>query len=259
MNRINKLFQEKKENILSVYFTAGYPEFTDTIPILLELEKNGVDMVEIGIPFSDPVADGPVIQASSHMALEKGMSLKALFNQLENVRNFTEIPIILMGYMNPVFRMGIEVFIENCKKVGVDGLILPDFPPEEYKSKYLSLFEQNAIHNILLITPQTPDERIRELDQLSNGFVYIVSSYATTGNNGQFSPGQLSYFNRIQKMKLKNPGMIGFGISNSQNFNTICQYAAGGIVGSAFIRSLEGKSSLDKRIKQFIRDFNRQS
>jgi tryptophan synthase alpha chain len=259
MNRINRLFEKKKENVLSVYFTAGYPEFTDTIPILLELEKNGVDMVEIGIPFSDPVADGPVIQASSQKALEKGMSLKDLFIQLENFRNFSEMPIVLMGYMNPVFRMGMENFVENCKRVGVDGVIIPDFPPEEYQKKYRTLFAENDIHNILLITPQTPQERIRELDQLSGGFVYIVSSYATTGTNDQFSREQLNYFRRIKQMKLKNPGMIGFGISNSSNFTTVCEHAAGGIIGSAFIRSLEGKSTLDKKIKIFIKEFNRQS
>lgn len=259
MNRIDQLFAEKKENILSVYFTAGYPSFPDTVTILLELEKKGVDMVEIGIPFSDPVADGPVIQASSQKALENGMSLKALFNQLDNIRQFSRIPIVLMGYMNPVFRMGMENFILQCKKVGVDGVILPDFPTEEFQDKYIKLFREHGIHNILLVTPQTSDERIRDLDKISRGFLYIVSSYATTGSRDHFSPDQLNYFQRINHMKLQNPGIIGFGISSAENFKTACNYAAGGIVGSAFINSLDGEASLEEKINRFVDELNHQS
>src|SRR5664279_44671 len=210
-NRINKLFQEKKEGILSVYFTAGYPNLDDTIPMIKALQANSVDLIEIGMPFSDPVADGPVIQHSSLIALQNGMSVSKLFEQLKNIRQSVEIPLILMGYINPVLQYGVEAFCQKCNETGIDGLIIPDLPLTVYEEEFKSIFEAHNLHNIFLITPQTSDERIRTIDQASTGFIYMVSSNATTGANASVTNFQNSYFERVNSLSLKNQRLIGFG------------------------------------------------
>jgi tryptophan synthase alpha chain len=251
-NRINKLFQEKKERILSVYFTAGYPELNDTTTIIQELVKNGVDLIEIGMPFSDPVADGPVIQHSSLVSLNNGMSVRKLFEQLQDIRETVDIPLILMGYLNPVLQYGMEAFCAKCNEIGIDGLILPDLPPSVYEEDYKAIFEANNLHNIFLITPQTPEERLLEIDEASTGFIYMVSSNATTGAKSSVSNFQKQYFERINSMALKNPRMIGFGISNAETFANACQYASGAIIGSAFVNALKGSESLAQKVSDFI-------
>jgi tryptophan synthase alpha chain len=239
MNRIEKLFKNRNQKILSVYFTAGYPQLDDTLSIICELDKAGVDMIEIGMPFSDPVADGQVIQQSSEKALLNGMTIKLLFKQIARVREITDIPLILMGYINPVFKFGMEKFLLKCQKTGIDGTIIPDLPVEEYLP-YRTLFEKYGIRNIFLISPQTPVERINYLDSVSKGFLYMVSTAATTGAIGNFDDSQLHYFNSVNILKLKSPRMIGFGISNKPTFIQASNYANGAIIGSAFIRALDG-------------------
>lgn len=253
MNRINKLFQEKKEQILSVYFTAGYPKLDDTVPVIQELVKSGVDLIEIGMPFSDPVADGPVIQGSSLVALKNGMSVHKLFEQLENIRKSVDIPLILMGYINPVIQYGVEAFCQKCGKIGIDGLIIPDLPLSVYEEEYKSIFEANNLHNIFLITPQTSDERLRRIDEASSGFIYMVSSNSTTGAKEVVTDLQNSYFERISKFGLKNPCLIGFGISNAETFRNACHYAHGAIIGSAFVKALGADLPLDKKVSQFVK------
>lgn len=256
MNRIDKCFKEKKQNILSIYFTAGFPALNDTRRVIKALDKNGADMIEIGMPFSDPVADGPVIQKSSKKALENGMNLNLLFEQLSDLREITDMPVILMGYLNPVFKMGMDRFLEKCSEKGVDGVILPDFPPEEYENSYKEKFEQCGIHNILLITPQTSEIRIRKVDELSKGFVYMVSSYSTTGVKNGFGDPQINYFDRILKMQLKNPSLVGFGVSNRETYRMACQYSNGAIIGTAFIKALEKNGKLDEKVEGFIKSIN---
>ena len=251
-NRINKLFQEKKEGILSVYFTAGHPQLDDTATIIRELVKNGVDLIEIGMPFSDPVADGPVIQKSSLVALQNGMSIRKLFEQLADIRKSVDIPLILMGYLNPVLQYGIEAFCKKCNETGIDGLILPDLPMDIYQEEFKTIFEANNLHNILLITPQTTDERMKQIDEASSGFIYMVSSNSTTGAKSNVTDFQQEYFERIQSKNLKNPYLIGFGISNAETFKNACQFASGAIIGSAFVISLEGEGTLEQKISEFI-------
>ena len=251
-NRINKLFQEKKSHVLSVYFTAGYPNLEDTVPVIQELVKNGVDLIEIGMPFSDPVADGPVIQHSSLISLQNGMSIKKLFSQLENVRKTVDIPLILMGYINPVLQYGVDTFCQKCKEIGIDGLIIPDLPMDVYEEEFKTTFEANNLHNIFLITPQTSDERLRKIDEVSTGFIYMVSSNATTGAKTSVSDFQKQYFERVNSFGLKNPRLIGFGISNAETFENACQYAHGAIIGSAFVKALEGPDSLAQKVSGFI-------
>ncbi|WP_235934266.1 tryptophan synthase subunit alpha [Sunxiuqinia indica] len=251
-NRINQLFQDKKENILSVYFTAGYPQVNDTVQIIKTLEKNGVDLIEIGMPFSDPVADGPVIQNSSTVALKNGMSIKQLFEQLKSIRQTVNIPLILMGYLNPVIQFGLEAFCKKCQEVGIDGLILPDLPVSVYQEEYKELFEQYGLHNILLITPQTSDARIQEIDEASGGFIYMVSSSSTTGAKDKVSDFHEDYFNRVNQLKLNNPRLIGFGISNQETFENACKYASGAIIGSAFVKALEQDKTLEEKISAFV-------
>ena len=243
----------KKKNILSIYFTAGYPEINDTLPIIKELDSSGVDMIEIGMPFSDPVADGPVIQRSSEKALQNGMSLNLLFRQLEKVRTITDIPLIMMGYINPFFRFGMENFIKKCSETGIDGTIIPDLPVEEYLGSYSSLYEKNNIYNILLISPQTPDKRITYLDSISKGFLYMVSTSSTTGVKKGFDNSQTEYFRRVKALNLKTPGLIGFGISDKESFQLACSYSAGAIIGSAFIKALDEEGDLNENISRFIR------
>ncbi|MGD9931865.1 MAG: tryptophan synthase subunit alpha [Mangrovibacterium sp.] len=256
-NRINQLFQDKKENILSVYFTAGYPKLDDTVPIIESLVNNGVDLIEIGMPFSDPVADGPVIQNSSLVALHNGMTIKKLFEQLQGIRGKVNIPLILMGYLNPVVQFGLENFCQKCAEVGIDGLILPDLPLNEYQEEYQPLFEKYNLHNILLITPQTSEKRLSQIDEASSGFIYMVSSSSTTGVKNNVSDFHQDYFERIQQMNLKNPRLIGFGISNRETFENACKYAQGAIIGSAFVKALDGEVTLDVKISNFVKSIVR--
>ena len=253
MNRIDRLFQIKKQNILSIYFTAGYPALNDTLRTIHELDKAGVDMIEIGMPFSDPIADGPVIQRSSEKALFNGMTIKLLFKQLARVRKITNLPLILMGYINPVFKFGMENFLHKCRKTGIDGIIIPDLPVEEYLLSYEVLFEKYNVHNILLISLQTPDERITYLDSVSKGFLYVVSSAATTGAINNFDESQKAYFKKVNDLNLKAPRLTGFGISNNETFIQACNFANGAIIGSSFIRALDGDVTLPENIQGFIR------
>lgn len=255
MNRINQLFAAKKNNILSVYFTAGHPTLNSTIEIIRLLESGGVDMIEIGMPFSDPMADGPVIQQSSQKALANGMSIKLLFEQLKEVRKSVKIPLLLMGYLNPVMQFGIEDFCKKCNEIGIDGVILPDLPLDEYQNSYKDLFNSYDLRFISLITPQTSDERIRQIDAMSNGFIYMVSSSATTGAKSSISEKQRKYFERVHSLNLKNPLVIGFGISNWETYQEACLQANGAIIGSAFVRILEEETALPKGIGDFIRQF----
>jgi tryptophan synthase alpha chain len=253
MNRINQLFQIKKNNILSVYFTAGHPQLNSTSTILEQLQVSGADMVEIGMPFSDPLADGPVIQDSSTKALKNGMSIKLLFEQLKEIRKTVNIPLLLMGYINPVLHFGIENFCRKCKETGIDGVILPDLPMDEYRELYQKYFDEFDLEFIFLITPQTSDERIRMIDSISNGFIYMVSSSSTTGAKSAISDTQTSYFARVQSMKLKNPLVVGFGISNHETFTRTCQYANGAIVGSAFVKTIDQSANIKADIDNFIK------
>lgn len=252
MNRIDKLFQEKGNNILSVYFTAGYPELDDTVKVMQALEKNGVDMLEIGVPFSDPMADGPVIQASGAAALRNGMSLKLLFNQLTNVRQTVSIPLVLMGYLNPIVQFGFENFCREAARCGVDGFIIPDLPFTEYMESYKPVAEKYGLHMIMLITPETSEERIRMIDQHTSGFIYMVSSASVTGAKDRFSDENLAYFRRVNAMQLKNPRLIGFGISNKETFEAACHEASGAIIGSKFISLLGSEKSIDEAAKKLI-------
>ena len=253
-NRINQLFATKKENILSVYFTAGFPNLNDTVQIIQELEKNGVDLIEIGMPFSDPTADGPTIQHSSEMALKNGMSLKLLFEQLKEIRKSVNIPLILMGYFNPVLQFGVEKFCQKCNEVGIDGTILPDLPLDEFEENYKRNFTKNNLHNILLITPQTSEKRIRQIDEASEGFIYMVSSSSTTGAGKKVEDFHQDYFQRIQQMNLKNPRLIGFGISDHDTFSNACNYANGAIIGSAFVKSFQPQIPIEDSVSHFVKN-----
>lgn len=251
MNRIKQLFEQKKENVLSIYFTAGYPNINSTLDIAEALEKAGADFLEIGIPYSDPLADGPVIQNSSLKSIENGMTLRVLFEQLKDLRKRVSIPVLLMGYVNPILQYGVEKFCASCKEVGVDGVIAPDLPMYEYEEMYKDCFSGSNLSNIFLITPQTSDERIRKIDELSNGFIYLLSSSSTTGKNLALTDVTEDYFTRLKNMNLKNPTMIGFGISDNKSFSKACQYANGAIVGSAFVKLL-GEDGYMEKIPEFI-------
>lgn len=253
MNRLQQLFQENK-NILSIYYTAGYPNLGDTLAIAGELEKSGANLLEIGFPYSDPVADGPIIQASSKQALDNGMDLKLLFQQLKDLRKTISIPVLLMGYVNPVLQFGVENFCKACAEVGVDGCIVPDLPMVEYEELYQPVFAKYGLSNIFLITPQTGADRIQKIDSLSNGFIYLLSSSATTGKNLQVSNHTEAYFSRIAGLKLKNPTMIGFGISSKETFDKACAYANGAIIGSAFVKALD-TNNLKGSIETFMQNF----
>ena len=238
MNRINKVFNKKK-NLLSIYFTAGFPDINDTLKIIKELDKSQVDMIEIGLPFSDPLADGPTIQKSSEKALSNGMTTNLLFDQLKDLRKISDIPVVIMGYFNPILQYGIEKFCSNCKDVGIDGLIIPDLPADIFKKNYKIIFEKYKLNMMFLITPQTSNERINLIDDLSKGFIYMVSSYSVTGAKDSFDKYQIEYFKRIKKMNLSNPLLIGFGISNKKTFQSACQNSNGAIIGSAYIKYIE--------------------
>jgi tryptophan synthase alpha chain len=254
MNRLQKLFTTKRKDLLSIYYTAGYPNLTDTLKIAIALEKAGADFMEIGFPYSDPVADGEVIQGSSKLALDSGMTLPILFKQLKDLRKSISIPILLMGYVNVVLQYGVENFCKKCQEVGVDGCIIPDLPMYEYEELYQSTFEKYGISNIFLVTPQTSEERIRKIDGLSNAFIYLLSSAATTGKNLDVSANARTYFTRIRDMKLHNPIMIGFGISDKQTFDSANEYANGAIIGSAFVKSLD-ENDVEGSVAKFMGEF----
>ena len=249
MNRINKKINEDKK-LLSIYFTAGYPNLDDTTTIIKNLKESGVDMIEIGLPFSDPLADGPTIQASSTQALKNGMTTEVLFNQLKDIRKTVSIPLIIMGYFNPMLQYGVEAFCKKCQEIGIDGLIIPDLPVDVYNEQYKSIFEKYGLINVFLITPQTSKERIQFIDSISNGFIYMVSSASVTGGSNGFGEQQTNYFKRVKNMKLKNPQIVGFGINNNETFNQATTYAKGAIIGSAFIKHLS-KNNVNK-IEDFI-------
>ena len=249
MNRINQVFQNKK-NILSIYFTAGFPSKDDTIEIIKELDKSKVDMIEIGLPFSDPLADGPTIQRSSEKAIKNGMTTGILFRQLNKLRATTEIPLVLMGYFNPILQYGFEKFCKKCSEVGIDGLIIPDLPANIFEKYYFKITEKFDLNVMFLITPQTSIQRINKIDKLSNGFIYMVSSYSVTGARNSFDDYQIEYFKRIKKMKLSNPLLIGFGIGNKSTYNSACKFSNGAIIGSAFIKHIE-KNGI-RNTKKFI-------
>jgi tryptophan synthase alpha chain len=252
MNKIQQLFKEKNKNILSVYFTAGFPKAEATAGIIKALEKAGVDFIEAGMPFSDPMADGPTIQHSSEIALKNGMNLDLYFKQLKEIKNEISVPLIAMGYVNQMMRYGEERFLKSCREAGISGIILPDLPLNIYEKDYKELFEKYGLVNIFLITPQTSEERIRKIDGISNTFIYMVSSASTTGSKKDISTTQQEYFKRIRSMNLKNPLIIGFGISNRETYETACRYASGAIVGSAFVKAIE-KDHSEKTIKEFVK------
>jgi tryptophan synthase alpha chain len=254
MNRIDKLFSSKKNNILSIYFTAGYPDLDSTAGIIRALAEAGADMIEIGMPFSDPMADGPVIQQSNQVALGNGMNLKLLFSQLSDIRKEVKIPLILMGYLNPVMQFGVEEFCLECHRTGIDGIILPDLPPLIYTEEYSSLFNKYGLYNILLITPQSSSERIIDLDKISRGFIYMVSSSSVTGIKNKFTDEQISYFRKVQDMDLKNPCLIGFGISNHEAFADAGKYSRGAIIGSGFVKILGKEGNITENISRYIKE-----
>ncbi len=239
MNRINQLFSIKQKDILSIYFYAGFPTLEGTASTIKVLEKKGINMIEIGIPFSDPMADGPVIQHAATRALKNGMTLKLLFDQLKDIRKEVQIPLVLMGYLNPIMQYGFKDFCRTCRETGIDGVIIPDLPFKDYMEEYRSIAEEQDVRIIMLITPETSEERIRLIDEHTDGFIYMVSSAAITGAQKDFNAQKQAYFQRIADMNLRNPRMIGFGISNKQTFETASAHAAGAIIGSKFVTLLD--------------------
>ncbi|MEP3390259.1 MAG: tryptophan synthase subunit alpha [Reichenbachiella sp.] len=255
-NRINNLLNTKN-NILSIYFTAGYPELNDTVDVINELVENGADLLEIGVPFSDPVADGPTIQQSNTKAIENGMTVKLLFDQLKDIRKSISVPLIMMSSLNPIMQYGFENFCKKCKEIDVDGLIIPDLPVEEYISNYKSIVEANGLRNIILVTPASTDERIRLVDENTDGFIYMVSSSSTTGENKNFTSDFESFAGRLKAMNLKNPLITGFGIKDKKSFKQVCQFSKGGIIGSAFVKAIGESSDVEKNIRKFMSQFKK--
>ena len=239
MNRINQLFSTKQKDILSIYFCEGFHTLEGTASTIKVLEKKGINMIEIGIPFSDPMADGPVIQHAATRALKNGMTLKLLFDQLKDIRKEVQIPLVLMGYLNPIMQYGFKDFCRTCRETGIDGVIIPDLPFKDYMEEYRSIAEEQDVRIIMLITPETSEERIRLIDEHTDGFIYMVSSAAITGAQKDFNAQKQAYFQRIADMNLRNPRMIGFGISNKQTFETASAHAAGAIIGSKFVTLLD--------------------
>ncbi len=251
MNSFQELFQQKNKNILSIYFTAGFPELNDTNIVLEALEKHGADLIEVGMPYSDPLADGPVIQNSGMRALQNGMTIKLLFRQLKNIKEKINVPLILMGYLNPVLQYGFEKFCADAKAAGISGIILPDLPITEFENEYREILAQNNLNFIFLITPETSEERIRKIDGISEAFIYAVSSSSITGRDQDMS-AQKYYFKRIQNMNLKNKVLIGFGIKDHATFNEACKYASGAIIGTAYIKAIENSADIDSKTKKFL-------
>lgn len=252
MSRIAELFSRKDHNILNIYCTAGYPHPDSTLKIIEALQDNGADIIELGMPYSDPLADGPLIQHSSTIALQNGMTIKKLFEQLKGFRDHIQVPVILMGYMNPVLQYGFEKFCADAAAVGIDGLILPDLPEYEFEQEYGPVIRECGLDFIFLVTPETSEARIRKLDQLSTGFLYAVSSSSTTGADKNM-PEVQQYLERLQKMKLKNPVLVGFGIRDKNSFEEACRSANGAIIGSAFVKSLENSANEADSVKQFLK------
>lgn len=253
MNRIDKLFAQKSSDILSVYYPAGFPSLDDTMTVLSELQASGVDMVELGIPFSDPMADGVVIQEAATAALSNGISLKKIFSQISDMRSSIDIPVILMGYLNPIMQFGFEAFCAECQRVGVDGVIIPDLPFNDYIEHYKEISQRYGICTVMFITPETSDERLRLIDGEASGFVYMVSSAATTGEQKSFAGEKEAYFERINSMGLRNPRMIGFGVSNTETFKAACSNSRGAIVGSLFVKLLGSGCSVSDAVAQLIK------
>ena len=243
MNRIDQLFQNKGKDILSIYFPAGYPNLNDTVPNLQLLQDKGVDLVEIGIPFSDPLADGPVIQIAAKQSLDNGMSLKLLFEQLKEVRKTITIPLILMGYWNVVYKYGVDAFLLDCQNCGIDGVIIADLPLEEYDEDFRTKFEAHGVYNILLVTPQTTDQRMAKIEKAAKGFLYMVSSSATTGGALEQSAEREEYFKKVANLPI--PSLIGFGIHDKASFQHASSFSNGAIIGTAFIKALEQGSAAD--------------
>jgi tryptophan synthase alpha chain len=250
-NRLTLLFSRKKQRVLNVYCTAGYPRLDSTLEVMQALEANGADIIELGMPYSDPLADGPVIQESGGIALQNGMTIDVLFRQLQGLRKKVQVPVVLMGYLNPVLQYGVEKFCADAAAVGVDGIILPDLPAYEFETLYRTSFEKHGLHFIFLVTPETPEERIRKIDALSSGFLYAVSSSSTTGNEKPIAL-QEAYFKRLAVMGLKNPVLVGFGIKDRSTFNAAVKYTAGAIIGSAYIRVLGEGGDIGPSTKEFL-------
>ncbi len=251
-NKLTALLDSTKQNLLNIYVTAGYPELKDTAKIIREAQKAGVDLMEIGIPFSDPLADGPVIQASSQKALDNGMTLELLFKQLGEVKNEVRIPLLLMGYYNSILQFGLQAFCQKCSESGVSGLIIPDLPLDIYLQEFKPLIEEFGLHNILLITPQTAEERIREIDRNSKAFIYAVSSASTTGSKSGIADSS-PFLKKIQEMKLKNPVLTGFNINNRKSYLQACKFTRGAIIGSAFIKAISNEGKLEENINAYIK------
>lgn len=249
--RLRALFEQKSSDVLNVYCTAGYPHLESTIPVMESLQRHGTDIIELGMPYSDPLADGPVIQASGLKALQNGMSLSVLFAQLKQMRGTITVPVVLMGYLNPILQVGFEAFCRAAAEVGVDGLIIPDIPMGEYEREYKEIIERHGLNFIFLVTPETSEERIRKLDALSSGFLYAVSSSSITGSDKDFSAVE-PYLQRLQNLNLSNPVLVGFGIKDRYTFTTACKYAQGAIIGSAYIKAIEGAENLDQRTADFL-------
>lgn len=251
MNRIEKLFQQKQQKVLNIYCTAGYPQLDSTLSVMKALEQNGADLIELGMPYSDPLADGPVIQASSARALQNGMTISKLFEQLNGFRKEVSVPVVLMGYLNPLLQYGFEKFCAKAAEVGVDGLIIPDIPMYEYENEYSAIIKKYGLDFIFLVTPETSDERIKRLDSLSSGFLYAVSSSSITGSDKDFSPVE-TYLQKLQAMNLKNPVLVGFGIKDKATFESACKYANGAIIGTAYIKALDGGNGVEEKTKTFL-------
>jgi tryptophan synthase alpha chain len=251
MSRLNNLFQQKNKRILNVYCTAGYPTLQSTINVMRSLQENGADLIELGMPYSDPLADGPVIQASSSKALQNGMTISTLFNQLKDFRKDITVPVILMGYLNPLLQYGFEKFCAKAAEVGIDGIIIPDIPMYEFEQEYSAVIKKYGLDFIFLVTPETSEERIKKLDQLSSGFLYAVSSSSITGSDKDFSPVE-TYLHKLQSLKLKNPVLVGFGIKDKATFETACKYANGAIIGSAYIKALESDDNVETATREFL-------
>ncbi|HET7896353.1 MAG TPA: tryptophan synthase subunit alpha [Flavisolibacter sp.] len=251
MSRLTELFARKKHNVLNVYCTAGYPELNSTLDVMKALQSNGADLIELGMPYSDPLADGPVIQASGTKALQNGMTISKLFEQLTNFRNDISVPVVLMGYLNPLLQYGFEKFCAKAAEVGIDGLIIPDIPMFEYEKEYAAIIKKHGLDFIFLVTPETSEERIKKLDSLSTGFLYAVSSSSITGSDKDFSPVE-TYLQKLQGMGLKNPVLVGFGIKDKATFSAVAKYSNGAIIGSAYIKALENTANVEASTREFL-------